>query len=137
MNKYKREVLHKSMNRNRNKRAQEALSRARGGLALSNYPTIISGFIEKGIPEEQILPRVNVLTYDAWKALGRHVRKGEHGVKVLTWLQMEGKQEVPQYDENEMLVENKDKPKSYRRPWSTTVFHVSQTEPYTNDAVQL
>jgi hypothetical protein len=64
----------------------EALSRATTGLSMSNYPTIYSGFMEKGIPELEIKPRENVFTYAAWRALGRQVRRGEHGVKVLTFI---------------------------------------------------
>lgn len=43
----------------------EALSRARNGQSLSNYSAIINGFIARGIPEGEIEPRVNVLTYHA------------------------------------------------------------------------
>ena len=65
---------------------QEALTRATGNQSLSNYPAIIQGFIEKGIAENDIKPRINIFTFNAWKALGRSVKKGEHGVKVLTWI---------------------------------------------------
>ena len=64
----------------------EALSRATSGMSVSNYPTIYGGFIQKGIPESEIKPRENVFTYNAWRALGRQVRRGEHGVKVLTFI---------------------------------------------------
>lgn len=66
----------------------EALARARGNLSMSNYPAILQGFIDKGIPEEEIRPRENVFTFGAWRALGRYVRRGEHGVRVLTWVPM-------------------------------------------------
>ena len=70
-----------------------------------------------GIPESEIKPRENVFTFDAWKALGRVVRRGEHGVKVVTFI--------------ECRKEGKDTgaKESFRRPWRTTVFHVSQAEP--------
>lgn len=70
----------------------------------------------KGIPESDIKPRENVFTFNAWKALGRHVRKGEHGVAVVTFI--------------ECTKEDKEtgEKKAFRRPWATTVFHVSQTE---------
>ena len=55
---------------------QEALSRARGGMSLVNYATIIREFGARGIPESEIIPRENVLTYAAWQALGRQVCKG-------------------------------------------------------------
>ena len=94
----------------------EALTRAVSGQTMTNYPAIFQGFIAKGIPESEIRPRENVFTFEAWKALGRYVRKGEHGVKVVTFI--------------ECSKENKEtgEKESFRRPWSTTVFHVSQTE---------
>ena len=91
----------------------EALTRAVSGQSFSNYQPIFEGFMRKGIPEQDIKPRENVFTYNAWRALGRQVRKGEHGVKCLTFIE----------------CQDKDNPeKTYRRPWSTTVFHVSQTD---------
>ena len=85
---------------------------------MSNYPAIFHGFIAKGIPESDIKPRENVFTFEAWKALGRYVRKGEHGVKVVTFIESKSK-EVDQ-DTGEA--------KAIRRLWTTTVFHISQTE---------
>ena len=61
-----------------------------------------------------------MLTFNAWKALGRQVRRGEHGVRITTWADMtkiDSAAGAP--------------PQSFRRPKTTTVFHVSQT-----DAVQ-
>jgi hypothetical protein len=94
----------------------EALSRAVNGLRLGNYPAIFTGFMAKGISETAIRPRENVFTYQAWRALGRQVRRGEHGVKVVTFV--------------EMAKENKEtgEKQSFRRPWTTTVFHISQTD---------
>ena len=100
---------------------QEALSRATGGMTLSNYPAIYSGFMERGIPEADIQPRVNVFTYDAWRALGRQVCKGEHGVRVVTFIDTVRTEVDPNTD--------LEFPKHSRRPWTTTVFHVSQTKP--------
>ena len=57
----------------------EALERARASQALTNYPAIYAGFMAKGIAEADIKPRENVFTFNAWKALGRSVRKvGAH-----------------------------------------------------------
>jgi hypothetical protein len=95
----------------------EALNRARNSNSVANFPAIFAGFATKGIPEDQIEPRVNVLTYDAWKALGRQVRKGEHGVKVFTWVQMTKKDT------------NGEAQPIGRKPHATAVFHVSQTDP--------
>jgi antirestriction protein ArdC len=95
---------------------QEALARAVNGQSLTNYVPIIEAFKARGIPESEILPRENVFTYTAWQALGRQVRKGEHGVKILTWLH---KSKI-----NKATGEEE----SYTMPWSVTVFHVSQTD---------
>jgi|HubBroStandDraft_6_1064221.scaffolds.fasta_scaffold452461_1 hypothetical protein len=98
----------------------EALSPAVNGLSLGNFPTIFGGFMAKGIPEAEIKPRENVFTYQAWRALGRQVRRGEHGVKVVTFV--------------EMAKEDKEtgEKKPFRRPWTTTVFHISQTDAVEN-----
>lgn len=100
--------------------AQEALARATQGNALTNLPAIFSGFMEKGIPQHDIEPRINVLTFHAWKAKGRHVLKGQHGVKVLTWIS--GSKEIEDPDTGEM------KEKTWKRPKTAVVFHISQTE---------
>jgi hypothetical protein len=97
----------------------EALSRATSGQSWTNYPAIIAGFVEKGIPESEIEPRVNVFTFQAWRAVGRHVKRGEHGVRVTTWIPI-----AETRDETGAVTRA-----AGRRPWSATVFHVSQTEP--------
>jgi hypothetical protein len=96
---------------------QEALDRAQSGMALTNYPAIYAGFIAKGIAEADIVPRVNVFTFHAWKAKGRSVKKGEHGVKVITFVTCNGAEKDDGTRE------------TFRRPSTTTVFHISQTEP--------
>ena len=103
-----------------NDKQAEALSRAITGQSWSNYPAIIQGFMARGIPEEQIQPRENVFTYQAWRALGRQVRKGEHGVKVITYVQRDKKTEDP--ETKEVKVE------SYSIPRMVSVFHISQTD---------
>ena len=65
---------------------EEALSRACSGQSLGNWPAILAGFVAKGIPEGDIRPRENIFTYHAWRALGRQVRRGEHGVRVVTFI---------------------------------------------------
>lgn len=94
---------------------QEALSRAVSSASVMNYGAIFSEFAAKGI--EDIQPRINVFTFHAWKALGRQVRKGEHGVKVCTWVSMSKKDA----DTGEVTPIGK-------KPRTTTVFHVSQTD---------
>lgn len=94
----------------------QAYSRAIGNSSARNYETIISGFVSRGISADDITPRVNVFTYNAWKAQGRQVRKGERGIKILTWIPIPGKK-----DED-------DKVKIKVRPRAAVVFHVSQTD---------
>jgi hypothetical protein len=106
---------------NRAQIATEALSNALAERSLANYPAIIEGFIAKGIPAEQITTRENVFTYHAWRALGRQVRKGESGVKVVIWI---SKQDASAAVESEGDAEGK--PFKFSRP--VTVFHVSQTD---------
>ena len=100
----------------------EALTRATCGLSTANYTTIVHGFMAKGIAPDEIIPRENVLTYHAWRALGRQVRKGEHGVRVLTFVPT-GKEKA-----DAAGTEGR-KNRSGVRPWSSTVFHISQTDP--------
>jgi len=90
----------------------ESLNRAKHGDSLLNYQTILSGFASKGIAHNDIIPRENVFTYKAWLALGRQVRKGETGVKCVTWIDTESKETG--------------KPSKLVR--SVSVFHVSQTD---------
>jgi hypothetical protein len=95
----------------------EALAKAVQGNSVANYAAIFEGFAEKGIAEDDILPRENVFTFNAWKALGRVVKKGEHGVKILTVVTRASKDK----HSGEEVVK--------KLPKTTTVFHVSQTEP--------
>src|SRR5260370_35895287 len=98
--------------------SREALTRAVSGQSFSNFPAIFQGFAAKGIAESEIKPRENVFTFDAWRALGRTVRRGEHGVKVVTFIDCRSKETDPDTGERKIL----------RRPWTTTVFHVSQPD---------
>ena len=93
----------------------EALARARGSESVANYPAIFAGFMERGIPEHDIHPRENVFTFNAWKALGRTVKRGEHGVRVVSWIVCEKK------DDQGLVID------TFKRPKSATVFHISQT----------
>jgi hypothetical protein len=103
---------------------QEALSRATEGESWTNYPAIFQGFMAKGIPEADIRPRENVLTYHAWRAIGRQVRRGEHGVKVLTYVPMNKKTGETDPDTGE-----EKRVQLGRRAWTAVVFHISQTDP--------
>ena len=111
---------------------RESLQREASGQSLSNWPTIFAGFVAKGIPESDIRPRENVFTYNAWRALGRQVRRGEHGVKVVTFVAVAGKDSKEDVDgvaTNDVDGTNKPRKGAYRRPWTATVFHISQTDP--------
>lgn len=85
-------------------RAARQLRRAVMSSKDDHYPAIIAGFAAKGIDPDTVKPRENVLTFGAWRALGRMVRKGEHGVKIGT-----------------------------PGEWQTTVFHISQTDAIGDD----
>jgi len=95
----------------------QALTNAISRESTANYEAIFEGFMAMGIDEEDILPRENVFTFNAWKALGRVVKKGEHGVKVLTF--------VPCKKKDKETGEES----GFRKPHTTTVFHISQTKP--------
>ena len=98
----------------------EALSRAQSGQSAANYTAIIQGFTDRGIPENDIIPRENVFTFHAWKALGRVVKKGEHGVKVCTYVPMTKKTTGDDGTETVEQIGSK--------PRTAFVFHVSQTK---------
>lgn len=100
---------------------REALNRAVFGQSMANYSAIFEGFEAMGIPADDIRPRENVFTFNAWKALGRSVKKGEHGVKVATWVTADGKRVE--------ATEGEAAAGGFRFPKTTTVFHVSQTSP--------
>jgi antirestriction protein ArdC len=100
---------------------QQALANARAGHSVMNYAAIFQGFLAKGIQESEIKPRENVFTFHAWKALGRSVKRGEHGVRVVTFVDYAAQERDPSTGEEKTV--------SYRRPHTTTVFHISQTEP--------
>lgn len=100
----------------------ESLTRATTGQSYANWPAIITGFVERGIPETEIKPRENVLTFHAWRARGRTVRRGEHGVRVLSYVEYQRKDKDAEPGE----VSSKDR--TGRRPIAAYVFHVSQTE---------
>jgi hypothetical protein len=101
--------------------AQNALASATTQSSVANYPAIIEGFMARGISAANIQPRVNVFTYHAWRALGRQVRKGEHGVAIVTWITTE--KDDPNLRPGEMSSQP-----ARRRPKTAYVFHVSQTD---------
>lgn len=99
------------------KLASEALHNATSRDSTMNYRAIIQGFVDRAIPIEDIKPRENVFTFNAWRAKGRYVSKGQHGVPICTF--------VPRRVTDKKTGEVKE----IRMPRQTTVFHISQTEP--------
>lgn len=119
---------------NREELAREALERAEGSRSVANYAAILEAFMKRGIPEGDIIPRVNVLTYHAWRAKGRQVRRGEKGVPVVTWVPMRTKDETPApatETEAQREARRNNRP---MRPKTAYVFHVSQTDPISTGA---
>ena len=103
-----------------NKELQQAsLRRATTSLSEANYDAIIEGFVELGIDEEEILPRENIFTYNAWLALGRQVKRGEHGVRITTFIPVKNSVFKSLTGEDGIGA---------LRPKITTVFHISQTD---------
>lgn len=93
-----------------------ALDRAENGQSMMNYDTIYDGFEEMGIDPDEIEPRENVLTYNAWQAKGRQVRKGQHGVKITVF--------VPATKRGE----NGEPDRHFKISKLVAVFHISQTQ---------
>lgn len=104
--------------------AREQLNRARASSSQMNDALVIASFAARGIDPETITPRINVLPFNAWRALGRHVRRGEHGVKVPVVIVVAGS------DSATDTPDSTETPNEGRKLFaSATVFHVSQTEP--------
>ena len=97
--------------------ASEALHNATSRDSTMNYAAIIQGFVAMAIPIEDIKPRENVFTFKAWRGMGRTVRKGQHGVPICTF--------VPRSVTDKETGDVKE----IRMPRTTTVFHITQTEP--------
>lgn len=111
----------KAVTVNRAERAKRALNNALNERSSANYPAILEGFSEKGIPVDEIRPRENVFTYNAWLAMGRQVRRGERGVRIVTWVDAKGRQ-----SEGDGAATER---QGFRFARNTTVFHVTQTDP--------
>ena len=108
----------------------EALNRAMHGQSTSNLDQIFNGFKAMGIAEVDILPRQNIFTFWAWKALGRKVCKGEHGVRVTTWIESRRQLRSDSNDQQSDTADAASDAHSRSRfSQPVTVFHISQTEP--------
>jgi antirestriction protein ArdC len=104
-------------------RNAEALGRAQSGSSEKNEAIAEMWAMDCGYPNP--VARVNLLTYGAWQALGRQVRKGEHGCKLETWIPIGDAPERGERDENGKL-----RRQAMRRKL-TTVFHEAQTDAIT------
>ena len=87
----------------------EALARIQSRVSKNDFAAIVQ-FAECGIHPNDLTPRVNILTFKAWKALGRRVAKGATGQKVCVWVPVE-----------------KDGKEDGVRPITAVLFHISQT----------
>jgi N-terminal domain of anti-restriction factor ArdC len=96
-------------------RRAEALNRAQNPRSIANITTVYAAAAERGLQDAE--PGVNVLTFEAWKGLGRYVRKGEKALcKLTTWVPMTKKADDGEADD------------IGKRPRTVAVFHISQTE---------
>ena len=103
-----------------NETHRDSLARAENGTVNANYLLIIEEFMARGIPEVDIIPRENVLTYKAWQAKGRQVRRGEKSVRIPV-VGYRGPSKTEEGDEG-----------TYFRK-TAFVFHISQTDPINDE----
>lgn len=110
----------------RREREAQALESGTRFQPKGNDVLVIAEFTRRGIPLSEIEtfgPRQNVRTYNAWRALGRQVRKGERGVAVTVF----GQAEDSPTDDSPGGSVSKRKPRRFAV--RAYVFHVSQTDP--------
>jgi hypothetical protein len=100
----------------RSEQQAEALHRAQTGFS-KNDAYVYAMLTMAGF--EDVEPRVNVFTFNAWKAAGRSVKKGEKGLAITTWIPCKDKKATPDPVTGEI--------KKGLRPKTAYVFHVSQT----------
>jgi hypothetical protein len=105
---------------------QEALQRIQSMQMCQNDVIVIQAFADAGIPAEDITPRLNVLTFKAWKAAGRQVAKGAKSLGITVWIPMKGKKSAGAASEN---GGDGKKPRGGMRPKLTRLFHECQTIP--------
>ena len=96
----------------------ETLARIQNGFS-KNDALVVALFAARGIDPADVEPRVNVLTYRAWQAKARQVRRGERSVRISTFIPIDAKIDP---------VTGKVLEPASSRPWTAAVFHVSQTK---------
>lgn len=97
------------------------------GAALTGMPRgeakVMAYFMALGVQQSEIIPRVNVLTFDGWKQKGRIVKKGSHGCTLTVFKRFPKK--MPDGTE-----------KTITKPWYYTVFWIGQTVPIEQKEVE-
>ncbi len=83
--------------------------------SITNEEKVTKEFLKRGIPEGQIKHKENIFTFKKWEFLGRMVRKGEHGVRIIT---------LAPHKPRRFSKSGKE----LLQPFVTSVFHVTQTE---------
>jgi len=63
----------------------QTLARIESGFSKNDFAAI-KAFAHAGIDPESLQPRINILTYKAWRAKGRQVSKGAISVRVTVWI---------------------------------------------------
>lgn len=96
----------------------EALQRAQNCHSLQNMARVIAACQERGY-QVPAVPGENVLTFRAWLAKGRAVKKGEKGIAVCTFKPVKRRDPATGQETEERI------------PWTAHVFHVEQTAPAT------
>jgi hypothetical protein len=94
----------------------------------------VIAFDAAGYDAATIYPRVTVLTFEAWKAYGRHVTKGAKAVHVPVW-----KPRREKTDSGWQVVTHTSKSgeeKALMVQTTAYLFHVSQTAAYTPDELE-
>lgn len=89
----------------------ELLARIQSGFS-KNDIIVIEAFAAAGVAPDDITPRENVLTYKAWRAVGRQVAKGAKSLRVTVYIPRKKKKD----DEKESAF-----------PKTVSLFHISQT----------
>ena len=106
----------------------DALARIQSGRSDNDTFTIIA-FADRGIELDDIKPRENVLTFKAWRAVGRQVAKGAISVSIPVWIKPGNS--GPDAGDNAESPETKKPGRMFCR--SVPVFHISQTIPAGSD----
>lgn len=95
---------------------QAALNRASNPRSILNMAAVVEAAQAAGIADA--VPGENVLTFNAWKAKGRVVMKGQKALCKL-----------PVFYSRDVRDPSSGEVNTIKRPGSSAVFHISQTEP--------